>query len=153
MNELNAAERHRVVGWVMVVIGVLGVVTGVVPLAINGLRVVGDEHLWGAADVAAHGVEAMGLSIEWAMLSAAMGACLGVLMVWAGVGWIRGRAWAGTVSWTYVLAGVTVNVCDLLIFAFRAKAGAMRNGMLAADSVALVIPLVLGVWLVNGRRA
>jgi hypothetical protein len=103
-------------------------------------------------DVAAHGVEAMGLSIEWAMLSSAMGLCLGVMMVWAGRGWIRGRGWAGAVSWAYVMAGLAVNGSDLVIFAFRAKAGAMRTGMLAADGAALAIPVVLGVWLVMREK-
>jgi hypothetical protein len=71
--------KHRRLGIVLIVLGVVGVVTGVIPLAASGLRIVLTEDPWNFADLFAHGMEAMGLSPEWAMLSSAMGAFLGVL--------------------------------------------------------------------------
>ncbi len=138
MNEASAVERHRLVGWLLVVAGILGVVTGVVPLGINAKRVVWDEWLWG--------------SMDWALLSSAMGTCLGVQLLWAGSGWIKGRSWAEPVSWVYVLTGLTVNGCDMLIFAFRANPSPVRVVMMVADGVALAIPVVLGTWLVKRRE-
>jgi len=87
------ASRHPRVGWLLVLAGALGIVTGVIPLTTNAMRILVNENLWNVVDLAAHGVEAMGLSVEWGMLSSAMGACLGVLLLWAGAGWLKGRAW------------------------------------------------------------
>ena len=144
----SRAKRYPWVGWFLIVTGVVGTVTGFVPLTINALRIVVSERRWDFLDLAAHGVEAMGLSIEWGMLSSAMGVCLGGFMLCAGVGWLKGRPWAAPVSWTYVLAGLTVNISDMIIFAFRARPGEMRTGMLLCDGVALLIPVLLGVWLI-----
>jgi hypothetical protein len=145
----SRATRHPRVGWFLIVTGVVGLVAGLVPLTINALRIVGSERLWDHLDLAAHGVETMGLSIEWGMLSSAMGVCLAGFMLCAGVGWLKGRPWAAPVSWAYVLAGLTVNISDMVIFAFRARPGEMRTGMLLCDGAALLIPVLLGVWLIN----
>lgn len=146
--------RHRLTGWVLVIIGVAGVLTGLVPFTTNGLRIVAHEELWNVVDLAAHGVEAMGLSVEWGMLSSAMGTVLGVLLLWAGVGWLRGRPWAPTVTWAYVLAALGVNVTDMIVFVFRAKPGPMRSHMLVFDGIALLVP-VAAAWclLRRARRA
>jgi hypothetical protein len=154
MNE-TASSRHPVVGWLLVAAGAVGVITGLVPLTINVLRVAVDERLWNLVDLAAHGVESLGLSLEWAVLSSAMGTCLGVLLLWAGVGWLKGRPWAAAVSGAYVLAGLAVNASDMLIFARLARPGATRTLMLLADGIALMVPVLLGAWLLqmrSGRR-
>ncbi|MHC4599423.1 MAG: hypothetical protein ACYS47_10495 [Planctomycetota bacterium] len=139
-------------GWILIVIGVIGVITGVVPFITNGLRIVVDEDLWNVVDLADHGVEAMGLTVEWGMLSSAMGMFLGFLLLWAGVGWLRAAHWAPTVTVAYVICGLTVNFTDMIIFLFRAKHGAMRTQMLVLDSIAFVIPLTLAVMFVIERR-
>ncbi len=152
MNE-PAASRHPRVGWLLAAAGVLGLASGVVPFTINALRLVLGKSPIHLPDTYAHGLEAMDLSLEWAVLSSAMGTCLGVLLLWAAVGWLKGRTWAATVSWAYVLAGVAVCGPDVLIFAFRAQPGPTRTHMLAADSVALFIPLALALWLVLTRKS
>ncbi|MBN1674777.1 MAG: hypothetical protein JXR37_27275 [Kiritimatiellae bacterium] len=143
--------RNRPLGTVLILVGVIGVMTGLVPLATNGLRVVANDTLWAVADLSQHGVEAMGLSVEWGMLSSAMGTFLGVLLLWAGFAWHRGRGSARLISWIYVLGGLFVNVTDMLIFAFRAKPGWMRDHMLVFDGIALLIPVLLGAWLWKSR--
>ena len=37
----------------------------------------------------------------------------------------------------------------MIIFAFRARPGKMRTGMLLCDGAALLIPVLLGVWLIT----
>jgi len=86
------------------------------------------------------------------MLSSAMGLCLGFLLLWAGACWLRGRDHAAAVTWAYVLAGLTVNIADMYIFALRARPGPMRTSMLWADAAALTLPVVLGIWLTLRRR-
>jgi hypothetical protein len=151
MNQARSS-RHPGVGWILTILGIVGVITGVVPFTINALRILADENLWGTVDFAAHGVESLGLSVEWGMLSSAMGAYLGVLLLWAGRGWLRGSRRAALVSWVYVLSGLTVNVTDMIIFAFRARPGPMRSRMLVFDGIALLIPILLAAWLIRLRR-
>jgi len=126
---------------------VIGLITGIVPFTISAVRIVADDALWGVIDLAAHGVEAMGLTVEWGLLSSAMGTCLGALLVWAGIAWRRGRGPARTITWAYILVALGVNISDMLIFAFRARPGAMRTQMLIFDGVALLIPIALAIWL------
>ena len=147
-----AASRHRLVGWLLILAGVVGVISGVIPFTTNGLRILVNEDLWNVVDLAAHGVEAMGLSVEWGMLSSAMGTVLGVLLLWAGVAWVQGRPSAAVVTWAYVLVGLAVNITDMTIFVFRAKHGPMRTQMLALDGIAMLIPWVLAGWLLRQRR-
>jgi len=162
-------RRHKVTGIVLFWIGIVGIVTGVIPFLTNGVRIVGgqagDRFLERAlevgrsipligqplfeGDLAAHGVEAMALSPEWGMLSSAMGTVLGVLLLMSGRGWIRARRSAPAVTWLYVVCGLAVNFTDMLIFIFRAKEGRMRSHMLVADGVAFVIPGLLLVWLLK----
>ena len=127
--------------------GVVGVIGGLVPFTINALRILVSSDLWGSVDFAAHGVEAMGLSVEWGLLSSAIGTFLGVLMVAAGRGFITSRAWARPVAWSYVFGGITVNVTDMVIFAFVAKEGAMRTQMLILDGGALLFPAAVAIAL------
>jgi len=143
--------RHRPLGVALVLLGVIGVIGGVIPLAMNGLRIVMSRDLWNVPDLLAHGTEAMGLSVEWGMLSAAMGTCLGVFLLWAGVAWIKGLTEARPVTWCYVLSGILVNLTDMTIFICHAKPGAMRNCMLVLDGLALAIPVALGIWLLADR--
>jgi len=66
----------------------------------------------------------------------------------------EGPGLAGPVSWAYVLVGLTVNVTDMIIFAFRARAGVMRTQMLVFDGIALLLPVALGAWLLHrGHKA
>ena len=145
--------RHPWVGGLLIAAGLLGVVTGLVPLTVNALRIVADEKLWGAVELAAHGVEALGLSLDWALLSSAAGAGLGVLLLCAGLGWRRGVPWAAPVSWAYVVMGLAVNATDLLIFALRARPGPTRTTMLLADGVAVLIPLALAAWMIRQKAS
>ncbi len=147
------AETRGRLGILLIVFGIIGIVTGVVPLVINGLRIVADEDLWNTVDTAAHGVEAMGLSVEWAMLSSAMGTCLGIFLVWAGRAWRAGMPEARPVTWCYVICGLLVNGTDMAIFVFQTRQGPMRTTMLFFDGIALAIPVVLGVWLMRNRGA
>lgn len=151
MNAANTS-RNAVAGYTLIALGVVGVVVGLVPLAINTLRIVAGWDLWGAGDLAAHGVEAMGLSVEWAMLSCVMGTYLGALLLWAGFGWLRGRPWAVLATWMYVAGALAVNVTDMIIFTFAARPGAMRTQMLVFDGIATAVPLVAGAWLIRRRR-
>ena len=144
---------RKALGTGLIVFGIAGVVTGIVPFVANGLRILVERDLWHTVDLMRHGVEAMGLSVEWGMLSAAAGTCLGVLLVCAGTGWRRGRPWAEAVSWCYVLCAVAVNGTDLVIFAARAKPGPMRSWMLLFDGVALLLPICLGIWLITRGSA
>ncbi len=132
--------------------GVIGLVTGGVPYVINTLRVIAHENPAGASDFAAHGPQAMGLSLEWAMLSSAMGIVLGILLLWAGIAYLRGYAWADLIGWVYVLVGLAVNCTDMLIFTFKARPSAIRSWLLLIDGVAFVIPMVVAVWLLRRRR-
>ncbi|MBN1673603.1 MAG: hypothetical protein JXR37_21330 [Kiritimatiellae bacterium] len=167
MNEgLN--RKRRFTGIILFCIGIIGVVTGFIPFVTNGMRILmgdaGDQALENAlargrtipligeplfrGDLAAHGVEAMGLSVEWGMLSSAMGTYLGFLLLVSGRGWMKGRGWAPTVTWLYVVCGLCVNLTDMIVFVFRSAPGRMRSHMLVADGIALLIPIVLMVWLI-----
>ncbi|MHC4777058.1 MAG: hypothetical protein ACYTFG_00625 [Planctomycetota bacterium] len=144
--------RRPVLGWVLVIIGVIGVITGIVPFITNGLRITVSENLWNSVDLAAHGVEALGLSVEWGMLSSAMGTYLGYMLLWAGLGWLKAWPSARTVTIAYILCGIAVNFTDMLIFAVHSKHGAMRTQMLVFDSIALAIPVVLAIVLAVGKK-
>ncbi len=147
---VNVRRRPRL-GWFLILVGIIGVVSGIVPFTINALRILVDEQLWNMLDFAAHGVESLGLSMEWGLLSSAMGTYLGVLLLLAGTGWLKGRARALPATLAYVSCGLVVNVADMIIFAFRAKPGPVRTQMLVFDAIALLIPIGLGVWLLRRR--
>lgn len=148
----DSPSRNRWAGGLLIAAGVIGVVTGAVPLAINAARAFFHESTSIRIDLAAHGVEAMGLSVEWALLSCTMGVLLGILLLWAGRAWLRGRATAPLLSWIYVLAGLMVNLVDMLIFLFLARPGAMRSRMLFLDGLATLLPVVVAAWLIARRR-
>ena len=150
-NALNTS-RSAAAGWTLIAFGVIGVIFGLVPLGINTLRIVSGHNPLAATDFAAHGVEAMDLSVEWAMLSCAMGTYLGALLLWAGFGWLRGRPWAALVTWMYVACGLAVNVTDMTIFIFAARPGIMRTQMLVLDGIATVIPVAVTAWLIRHQR-
>ena len=150
-NAMNVRRRPRL-GWFLTLVGIIGVISGIVPFTINALRILVDEQLWNMLEFAAHGVESLGLSMEWALLSSAMGTYLGVLLLLAGTGWLKGRARALPATLAYVSCALVVNVADLIIFAVRAKPGAVRTQMLVFDAIALLIPIGLGVWLLRRRR-
>jgi len=149
--KLPAGRASKVLGWLLAVAGVIGIITGLVPLTSNALRVLVSWDLWGL-DVEKHAVEAMGLTVEWGLLSSSMGTFLGVMLLWAGVGWIRRRGWAPAVTGLYVLVGLTVNVTDMVIFAFQAKDSSMRSHMLLGDGLAMLLPGFLAAWLILRRR-
>jgi len=123
------------------VCGGVGLVAGLVPLAVSALRLAGFGLGLGPHEWAAHGVEAMGLSVAWAALSSACGAFLGGLLIAAGLGWRRARPWAPTATLIYALLGITVTGTDLAIFALAARPGRMRAAMLIADGLAFALAL------------
>jgi len=143
---------NRLVGAVFTVAGIIGVLTGAVPFVVNALRIVRGPEWWQTSDWAGHGVEAMGLGVEWGMLSSAMGLCLGVILLWAARCWFRGLDHAPVVTWAYVLFGLGVNVTDMFIFALNAKPGRMRTHMLWADGAALAFAVMVGLWLLVRRE-
>jgi len=139
-------------GRLLIVCGGVGIVTGLVPFAVSMLRLVGVDFGRTAEDWAAHGVEALGLSLEWAALSSACGAFLGGLLIAAGLGWRRGRPWAPLVSLVYALLGLTVTGTDLAIFAVAAKPGRMRASMLFLDGMAFALAAAVLLGLIAWRR-
>jgi len=142
-------------GRFLILCGVIGLITGLVPLGISVLRLLGVTFGLGREDWAAHGVEAMGLDVPWATLSSADGTFLGALLLAAGIGWLRGRSWAPLVTLIYGLHGALITGLDLLIFASAARAGAMRAWMLVLDGIACALAVgvlaALGLWW-WGRR-
>ena len=135
----GGSRAARWVGVFLMVCGGVGVVTGLLPFAVSLARLLGHDFGRSAEDWAAHGVEAMGLSLEWAALSSANGAFLGGLLVAAGLGWRRGRAWAPLVTLLYALLGILVTGTDLAIFALAARPGAARASMLFLDGAAFAL--------------
>lgn len=133
--------RARLAGTLLTVCGVVGVLSGALPLTVNFLRMLGFD--WGMSPEtwADHGVEAMGLGIEWAVLSCVDGTFLGGLLLAAGYGWWRGRRWAPLVTLIYCIHGLLVTGADLAIFATRAKVGSMRTEMLILDGLACAVAL------------
>ncbi|MCU0723371.1 MAG: hypothetical protein MUC63_07130 [Planctomycetes bacterium] len=145
------SRRTRLAACVLVSAGGIGAIAGAVPFAINAARILAGPDPFGAPDFSAHGPEAMGLSTEWAALSSAAGTYLGGLLITAGVGWRRGRPWAAAVTWAYVFGGIAVNATDMLIFAFRARAGSTRAGMLVLDGIALAFPFLVAFFLLRRK--
>ena len=144
--------RARWAGRLLIVCGGVGLVMGLVPFAVSMLRLAGVDFGRSAEDWAAHGVGALGLSLEWAALSSACGAFLGGLLIAAGLGWRRGRPWAPLVSLVYALLGLTVTGTDLAIFAIAAKPGFMRSSMLFLDGVAFAVAAAVLLGLIAWRR-
>jgi len=140
-------------GWTLIIFGEFGLIAGIVPFAVHVVRLVADSRFVRGADWSAHGVDALGLSSEWALLSSAMGTYLGALLLWAGIGWTRGRPWAPVVAWAYVFGGLAVNVTDMLIFWLQANPCLGRTLMLIFDGIALALPVAVAVWLLRIRRA
>jgi len=145
----TAARR---VGLAFLVAGGLGFVAGLVPFAANLLRVLGCDCDLSPEHWAAHGPGAMGLGVEWALLSSADGAFLGGLLLAAGVGWRRGRPWAAPITLAYALGGLVVCGTDLLLFALHATPGRVRSLMLLLDSLAFAFALATLIGLMVWRN-
>ncbi|MBM4035664.1 MAG: hypothetical protein FJ291_28320 [Planctomycetes bacterium] len=152
MSHDRPSRLALVAGDFLIVCGGVGLVLGVVPFAASLLRLAGFGLGLSRQDWAAHGVEAMGLSLSWAALSSACGAFLGGLLVAAGVGWRRARPWAPLVTLIYALLGMLVTGTDLVIFALAARPGAMRTSMLIADSLAFALAAGTLLALILWRR-
>ncbi|MBM4041331.1 MAG: hypothetical protein FJ290_22750 [Planctomycetes bacterium] len=148
----RASRRAILAGDFLMVCGGVGVVLGVVPFVVSALRMAGFSLGLGPQDWAAHGVEAMGLSVPWAALSSACGAFLGGLLLAAGLGWRRGRPWAPLVTLIYALLGIVVTGTDLVIFALAARRGPMRTSMLIADGLACALAAATLLALILWRR-
>ncbi len=154
MEERPESRRGKGVvlaGWALVVAGVIGVIGGVVPFSLNAFRILGGEKTWSSSSLAGHGVEALGLSVEWAMLSSAIGAYLGALLLASGRAWLKGLDAARLLTWIYVAGGVTVNATDLAIFLFHAETGPLRVQMILLDGIALAFPVAVGILLLVYR--
>ncbi|MFW6159106.1 MAG: hypothetical protein ACOC8E_07100 [Planctomycetota bacterium] len=155
MTEATGMPR-RGFGVVLTIAGMVGLVAGLVPLIVNGARMLTRADPFRAlvqrAGEAGHGVEEMGLHLDWAVLSCALGTYLGALLLIAGIGWIRGRRWASSVTWAYVGCGLTVNITDMFIFYYQARVGPMRSRMLLLDGIALAFAVLVFVWLFGIRR-
>ena len=146
------SRRAILAGDFLMVCGGVGLVTGILPFAVSVLRMMGFRLGLGPQDWAAHGVEAMGLSVPWAALSSACGAFLGGLLVAGGLGWRRGRPWAALVTLIYALLGILVTGTDLVIFALAARRGTMRTSMLIADGLAFTLALGTLVAIILWHR-
>ncbi len=99
-----------------------------------------------------YGVDLAGLSREWAMLSSAMGTYLGALLLWAGIGWRRGRPTARLATWMYATCGFATCATDIFIFTFVAHPGWRRVVLLLVDGAAIALPVVLAGWLIAHRK-
>ncbi len=143
------APRDPRLGWLLIVLGAIGIVTGVIPFSAMPGLLPGDPQPASSADRP----EGLGLSLEWYILSSALSAYLGCLLIWAGSGWVRGRRWAAMATWVYVSCGVVVNATDLAIFLIAARPSAARTMMLVADGLCLLVPVALAAWLSARRSA
>ncbi|NQT89223.1 hypothetical protein HQ560_20810 [bacterium] len=156
MPPVDFAERYRIwVGRFLMVCGGIGIVAGVVPLTVNVLRMAGYDFGYTSEDWAAHGVEAMGLSVPWGALSSSDGAFLGSLLLAAGIGWRKGRDWAPLVTFIYAIGGTMVCGLDLFIFIVAATPGRARSLMLVLESfaLALAVTCLIAVCVYWRRRA
>jgi len=135
------SRRTRLAAGFLMVCGGIGIVTGAVPFVVCLVRLFGFDLGVDPEDWAAHGVEAMGLTNEWAALSSAEGAFLGGLLVAAGLGWRRGRPWAPLVTLIYGTNGILVCGTDLVIFVRSATPGRVRTLMLILDGAAFALAL------------
>ena len=136
----------------LMVCGGVGIVLGVLPLAVSALRLFGCTFGRTPEDWAAHGIEAMGLHLEWALLSSAAGAMIGGLWLASGIGWRRSRPWAPPVTLIAAINGLVVDGVDLVIFAAAAKPGTVRTSMLIADGFAFALAAGALVGLAIWRR-
>lgn len=155
-HKAQPSRRAVLAGDFLMVCGGVGLVLGIVPFAVSLARMAGCDFGLAHEDWAAHGVEAMGLSLPWAALSSVCGAFLGGLLLAAGLGWRRGRPWAPLVTFIYALLGTLVTGTDLAIFALAARPGTMRTLMLVADGLACALAtgtlLALAAWHIRQRH-
>ena len=152
--QADVSRGAAVAGDFLMVCGGIGIVTGLIPFAVSTLRLAGFDLGLGPHDWAAHGAQAMGLSVEWAALSSASGTFLGGLLVAAGIGWRRGKPWAPLVTLIYALDGMVVTGVDLTIFALAAMPGRMRASLLFLDGVAFALAFAcLAALILRRRRA
>jgi hypothetical protein len=155
--QAEVTRGTRRIGLFLIVCGVIGIVTGLLPLVLNVLRLLGCTFGLSRESMANHGVEAMGLSVPWAVLSCWDGAFLGSLLVAAGLGWRRGWRWAPLVTFLYAVHGTMITGLDLLIFATYARPGRMRDRMLVLDglacALAVTVLVAMVVWWWRRRAA
>ncbi|MEN8150306.1 MAG: hypothetical protein ABFS86_10810 [Planctomycetota bacterium] len=147
------ADVTRTAKWagrLLILGGVVGVLTGFVPLVENVSRLLGLSFSRLLDEWSAHGVDALGLTVPWATLSSADGTFLGALLILAGVGWIRGKPWAPLITLLYAIHGMTITGLDLIIFSTQAEPGEMRSRMLLLDGIAFAAAattfVLLAVW-------
>ena len=151
MQDSPPISRQRlVIADFLMVCGGIGIVLGVLPWAVSVLRLLGCEFGRTPQDWAAHGVEGMGLHVEWAALSSATGAMIGALWVASGLGWRRSRPWAPLVTLLAAINGLVVDGVDLFIFVVAARPGAARSWMLVGDGLAFAfsatVLIGLAIW-------
>jgi len=142
----------RLAGRLLILCGVVGVTTGGLPFLVAALRLAACAWAESGVEWAAYRLDSLGLSLEWAALSSAWGTMLGVLLLAAGVGWWRGRAWAPAVTLVYAVGGLTVTGVDLAIFVVLARPGAERTNMIALDSIAFAAAAAVLIALIAWWR-
>lgn len=145
-----SVKQNYLVGMIMFVVGCIGFIAGLVPFCIaliqlwNHVKTPSVSPVFTLLD---HGARAMGLSVEWALLSSTAGMILGFFLMWSGIGWMKNYSWARIVTYAYIISGISINAVDLIIFLIVAKAGVIRNTMIAFDIIAFLFPVIIAIWL------
>jgi len=152
-----SSPQHQVTpsplaGKLLILCGVVGVTTGGLPFLVAALRIAACAWAESAVEWATYRLDSLGLSLEWAALSSACGAMLGALLLAAGVGWWRGRAWAPAVTLIYAVGGLTVTGVDLVLFVVLARPGAERTNMIVLDSLAFAAAAIVLIALIAWWR-
>lgn len=148
----GATPRARLAGRLLILCGVVGVTTGGLPFLVAALRIAACAWAENAAEWATYRLDSLGLSLEWAALSSSCGAMLGALLLAAGVGWCRGRAWAPAVTLIYAVSGLAVTGVDLVIFVVLARPGAERTNMIVLDAIAFAAAAIVLIALIAWWR-
>lgn len=145
-----SVKQNYFVGMIMFVAGCIGFVAGLVPFCIALIQLWNQTKTLSVCPVFTwidHGARAMGLSLEWALLSSTAGMILGFFLMWSGIGWMKNYSCARIITYAYIISGISINAVDLIIFFIVAKAGVIRNTMIVLDIFAFFFPVIIAIWL------